>query len=127
MSQADDQTKPPHPPAEEPVQIQWASGGGKLENPTAQCLRANAEHSYQFARIGTSLRRFTPREWERLQGFPDDYTDVTFQGKQPPDSLRYKSLGNSMAVNCMAWIGERIAAREWIGDKFDQTAQDNED
>jgi hypothetical protein len=44
------------------VQVQWASGGGKLENPTAQALRAGAEHNYQFVRAGSSVRRLTPIE-----------------------------------------------------------------
>lgn len=60
-----------------------------------------------------TVRRLTPRECERLQGFPDDWTLIPWRGKtadQCPDGPRYKALGNSMAVNCMAWIGERIAA-----------------
>ena len=60
-----------------------------------------------------SVRRLTPRECERLQGFPDDYTAIPWRGKaETPDGPRYKALGNSMAVNCMEWIGERIAAQE---------------
>lgn len=54
------------------------------------------------------VRRFTPMEFERLQGFPDGYTDITYKGKPAPDTLRYKALGNSMAVPVMRWIGERI-------------------
>jgi len=56
-----------------------------------------------------AVRRLTPRECERLQGFPDDYTLL---GEQTPDGPRYKALGNSMAVPVMAWIGKRIAAYE---------------
>jgi DNA (cytosine-5)-methyltransferase 1 len=62
-----------------------------------------------------TVRRLTPRECERLQGFPDDWTMIPYRGKpaeQCPDGPRYKALGNSMACNCMAWIGERIAAYE---------------
>jgi DNA (cytosine-5)-methyltransferase 1 len=62
-----------------------------------------------------TVRRLTPRECERLQGFPDDYTLIPWRKKQAedcPDGPRYKALGNSMACNCMAWIGERIAAYE---------------
>jgi DNA (cytosine-5)-methyltransferase 1 len=58
-----------------------------------------------------TVRRLTPRECERLQGFPDDWTLIPWRGKpadQCPDGPRYKALGNSMAVNCMEWIGERI-------------------
>jgi DNA (cytosine-5)-methyltransferase 1 len=62
-----------------------------------------------------TVRRLTARECERLQAFPDDYTLIPWRKKQAedcPDGPRYKALGNSMAVNCMAWIGERIAALE---------------
>ena len=55
-------------------------------------------------------RRLTPREWERLQGFPDDYTLI--DGAE--DSPRYEALGNSMAVPVMRWIGERLVAVEGI-------------
>ena len=56
----------------------------------------------------TGVRRLTPRECERLQGFPDDYTLVPWRGKMAPDGPRYKAMGNSMAVPVMRWIGERI-------------------
>lgn len=56
-----------------------------------------------------TVRRLTPRECERLQGFPDDYTDIPYRNKEhAPDGPRYKALGNSMAVPVMRWIGERI-------------------
>jgi len=54
------------------------------------------------------VRRLTPVECERLQGFPDNYTDIQLKGKPTPDGPRYKALGNSMAVPVMKWIGERI-------------------
>jgi len=57
------------------------------------------------------IRRLTPLECERLQGFPDNWTKISWRGKpaeQCPDSLRYKAIGNSMAVPVMRWIGERI-------------------
>lgn len=62
--------------------------------------------------VGTpsAVRRLTPRECERLQGFPDDYTLVPNRGKPMADGPRYKALGNSMAVPVMRWIGERITA-----------------
>lgn len=56
------------------------------------------------------VRRLTPLECERLQGFPDNYTLVPYRGKPAKDSPRYKALGNSMAVPTIRWIGERIAA-----------------
>jgi DNA (cytosine-5)-methyltransferase 1 len=61
---------------------------------------------------GMAVRRLTPVECERLQGFPDNYTDIKTKGKPTPDGPRYKSLGNSMAVPVMRWIGERINAYE---------------
>ncbi|BBL73190.1 cytosine-specific methyltransferase [Methylomagnum ishizawai] len=64
---------------------------------------------------GTGVRRLTPRECERLQGFPDDYTRVPYRGKPAADGPRYKALGNAMAVPVMRWIGERIQAVEAMG------------
>lgn len=61
-----------------------------------------------------TVRRLTPRECERLQGFPDDYTLVPFRGKPAADGPRYRALGNSMAVPVMRWIGERIDLVESI-------------
>ena len=90
-------------------QVQWASGGGKMENDTAQTLRSGAEHNDQFARINTQVRRLTPRECERLQGFPDDWTLIPYRKGESSDSNRYRALGNSMAVPVMRWIGARIA------------------
>ena len=54
------------------------------------------------------VRRLTPRECERLQGFPDDHTLVPYRGKEAMDGPRYRAIGNSMAVNVMRWIGRRI-------------------
>lgn len=61
------------------------------------------------------VRRLTPRECERLQGFPSDWTKIPYRGKpadECPDGPRYKAVGNSMAVPVMRWIGERIAMAE---------------
>ena len=55
-----------------------------------------------------AVRRLTPKECERLQGFPDGYTDIRPKGKDTPDGSRYKALGNSWAVPVVAWIGKRI-------------------
>lgn len=59
-----------------------------------------------------AVRRLTPRECERLMGFPDGFTRIPYRGRAAdkcPDGPRYKALGNSWAVNCAEWIGERIA------------------
>ncbi len=64
-----------------------------------------------------TVRRLTPVECERLQGFPDNWTLIPWRKKpaeECPDGPRYKALGNSMACNCMAWIGEQIA--KWEAD-----------
>jgi DNA (cytosine-5)-methyltransferase 1 len=58
-------------------------------------------------------RKFMPIEGERLQGFPDNHTDIPWKGAaHAPDTLRWKAIGNSMCVNVMRWIGERIQAVE---------------
>jgi DNA (cytosine-5)-methyltransferase 1 len=64
--------------------------------------------------VGMAVRRLTPVECERLQGFPDSYTDIKSKNKPTPDGPRYKALGNSMAVPVMAWIGQRIEQVEAI-------------
>lgn len=96
-------------------QVNWASGGGQIENDACQALRSSAEHNYH--RVGKLVRRLTPTECERLQGFPDGYTDIPgyknnidkYGGKYGvPDGPRYAALGNSMAVPVMRWIGDRI-------------------
>ena len=56
-----------------------------------------------------AVRRLTPNECHRLQGFPDGFCDIPWRGKdRAPDGAQYTALGNSMAVNVMAWIGSRI-------------------
>lgn len=65
----------------------------------------------------SAVRRLTPVECERLQGFPDNYTQIPWRNKPPencPDGPRYKAMGNSMAVPVMRWIGERIKMVEEI-------------
>lgn len=57
---------------------------------------------------GMQVRRLTPVECCRLQGFTDDYLDIIYNGKPAADGPRYKALGNSFAVPCMHWIGRRI-------------------
>ena len=65
-------------------------------------------HSGPKVMQSMAVRRLTPVECERLQGFGDNYTDIKSKGKPTPDGPRYKALGNSMAVPVMAWIGQRI-------------------
>jgi DNA (cytosine-5)-methyltransferase 1 len=69
-------------------------------------LQAGAQHGVG---TGMAVRRLTPAECEALQGFPRNYTNITYRGKPAADGPRYRALGNSMAVPVMRWIGERIA------------------
>lgn len=89
-------------------------GGGKgylAQEDQAFTLSTGADqHLFTQMRV----RRLTPRECERLQGFPDDFTLIPYRGKAASDGPRYKALGNSMAVPVMRWIGERIMAVEGI-------------
>jgi DNA (cytosine-5)-methyltransferase 1 len=62
-----------------------------------------------------AVRRLTPRECERLQGMPDDYTLIPYRGKPAADGPRYRAIGNSMAVPVMRWIGARMRRVEEIG------------
>ena len=78
---------------------QLSTGGGK------------PGQGYGAVPNGTVVRRLTPRECERLQGFPDDFTRIPYRGKGAedcPDSPRYAALGNSIAVPVLSWIGKRI-------------------
>ena len=74
-------------------------------------LTKGDRHAVAYEPVAQSMavRRLTPVECERLQGFPDDYTNIPWR-KQPtsPDGPRYKALGNSWAINVVAWIGTRI-------------------
>ena len=119
----------------------WQSGGdsrGLDPKPTAQLQRSQvpavfgetartlsarhdgspcADRGPDVIAVQSAVRRLTPRECERLQGFPDDYTAIPYRNKpaeQCPDGPRYKALGNSMAVPVMRWIGERIKLVEQI-------------
>lgn len=71
---------------------------------------ANHGHSHLVSHDGY-IRRLVPREFERLQGAPDDYTLIPWRGKpaeECPDGPRYKAIGNSKAVTVVRWIGQRI-------------------
>lgn len=79
--------------------------GGKTANSVSNI--PGALHGVGRAAIATKsqVRRLMPIECERLMGFPDNYTKLD---EKTADAPRYKALGNSMAVNCMRWVGERI-------------------
>jgi DNA (cytosine-5)-methyltransferase 1 len=83
------------------------SAGQSAQAPT---LRAGASGTNMTPTLHSdmSVRRLTPIECEKLQGFPPGYTDIKPNGKDTPDGPRYKALGNSWAVPVVRWIGERI-------------------
>ena len=85
-------------------------GGARMEGPheTANIRASSGGSSRSYIAQPMAVRRLTPRECERLQGFPDDYTLIPYRGKPAADGPRYKALGNSMAVPVMRWIGQRI-------------------
>lgn len=86
-------------------EVRYVNGGGAISG----ALAANpGMKQTSYVKEGAVVRRLTPRECERLQGFPDDWTLIDWNGKPAPDGRRYKAIGNSMAVPVMRWIGERI-------------------
>lgn len=91
---------------------------------TTTTLKASAgDQTPHVAIPPMAVRRLTPVECERLQGFPDNWSRIPWKGKpaeQCPDGPRYKACGNSMAVPVMRWIGERIAMVEAAKEGKDQ-------
>jgi DNA (cytosine-5)-methyltransferase 1 len=108
----------------------WGTGGGNIPFVQAYSIREDAKantfsatpletstalqalipsvqshHAQTFVAHPGAVRRLTPMESERLQGFPDNYTNIK---EKCPDGVRYKALGNSMAVPVMRWIGQKI-------------------
>ena len=83
-----------------------------INDKTTQTIRSQSDTEHIGAVLQTmAIRRLTPKECERLQGFPDDWTKIPYRNKpadQCPDGPRYKACGNSMAVPVMRWIGTRI-------------------
>jgi DNA-cytosine methyltransferase len=92
--------------------VSGPSGGFAWEKPYASAVMAtppsDTANTQTGVRIGSAVRRLTPTECERLQGFPDDYTLIPHRGKPAADGPRYRALGNSMAVPVMSWLGQRI-------------------
>jgi DNA (cytosine-5)-methyltransferase 1 len=95
-----------HPPA-----VAFADVADPVAANQPRTYTREGTHNFRLSNVAITpmqVRRLTPRECERLQGFPDDYTLIPYRGKPAADGPRYKALGNSMAVPCMAWIGRRI-------------------
>jgi DNA (cytosine-5)-methyltransferase 1 len=90
-----------------------SSQSGVREVETHATLDANnGSRRHNGVHTGSAVRRLTPLECARLQGFPDDYLDIPYRGKPAADGPRYKALGNSWAVPVVRRIGRRIAAME---------------
>lgn len=95
-----------------PVAFDWQSDGservyGNVSTSRTSTLGTKKQDAIADA---TAVRRLTPTECERLQGFPDGWT-ATSNGRPQSDSARYRELGNSVAVPVFAWIAQRLAAR----------------
>ena len=85
--------------------------GADPSTTTTTTLKATPGDQMPHVATTMAVRRLTPVECERLQGFPDNWSRIPWKGKteeQCPDGPRYKACGNSMAVPVMRWIGERI-------------------
>ena len=91
--------------------LRGRDGGAMPEGPhdTAALRAASGGSSRSYVAQPWAVRRLTPTECHRLQGFPDGFCNIPWRGKDhAPDGPQYKSLGNSMSVNVMEWIGHRI-------------------
>ena len=94
--------------SKDPNGTSGGNGMGAIQDGTAYTLTATDRHAVSD---GLQVRRLTPTECERLQGFPDNHTQIPWRGKPAadcPDGPRYKAIGNSMAVPVMRWIGRKI-------------------
>jgi len=110
--------------------LAWDSSSGEV----AYCLLASGTGTGRNVCSETFLsdnclgtRRLMPVEWERLMGFPDDYTLVCYRCRHTdfcPDGPRYKALGNSIVVPVLRWIGERIAAVDALPDRDCSTPEE---
>lgn len=101
------------------VSMNWQGGSTQDQVITADQVAPTLAHSnntnggHHEPKLieGTTVRRLTPLECERLQGFPDGWT-ATSNGKPQADSARYRQMGNAVAVPCVEWIARRIIASE---------------
>lgn len=104
-----------HVPCPKAVCMADDNGGSAVDEECCGTLKCGGSAPQVARRM--SVRRLTPRECERLQGFPDDWTLIPWKGRpaeECPDGPRYKAIGNSMSVPVMRWLGERIAAADQI-------------
>ena len=97
----------------QPIALQDITSRSKAQNGKGWNANGSAytvdTHATQGVATAMAVRRLTPTECERLQGFPDGYTNIPWRkAAESPDGPRYKALGNSWAVPVVAWIGKRI-------------------
>ncbi|HBP0979075.1 DNA cytosine methyltransferase [Comamonas sp. Y6] len=92
--------------------LRTSSGGADKPHVLAPDFEAHFHYDWNDPGPGDwshwRVRRLMPVECERLQGMPDDYTLIPYRGKPATDAPRYKAIGNSMAVPCVAWLGQRL-------------------
>ena len=121
------QREPEPKPVPRKVPEKHFSGIESSSGEVSRCLLASGTgrniSAETFLIDGTycdDVRKLMPVEWERLQGFPDNYTRIPWKKKPAelcPNSLRYRALGNSIAVPVLRWIGERIAAIDSLSEE----------
>lgn len=95
----------------QPLAFQQSESGMRLSETHATLDANNGSRRHNGVLDGWAVRRLTPTECARLQGFPDHHSRIPWRGKpaaECPDGPQYKTYGNSMAVTVMRWIGERI-------------------
>jgi DNA (cytosine-5)-methyltransferase 1 len=99
--------------------VDYETNAHTIDEPTGPLLKGSATGGGRpLPAVATAMqvRRLTPVECERLQGFPDNYTNIPWRKKpESPDGPRYRALGNSMAVPVMRWIGKRIKQMDELG------------
>jgi|TARA_R100000479_G_C6381376_1_gene201222 DNA (cytosine-5)-methyltransferase 1 len=91
--------------------VRSSFGGGFLPERAYTLMASELQYVSYTDFLGTHLRKMTPVEYERLQGFPDNYTQVPYKGKSKEecsDLKRYEACGRSMSINVMEWLGKRI-------------------
>jgi DNA (cytosine-5)-methyltransferase 1 len=92
--------------------FQQSQSGFRQHETHATLDSNNGSRRHNGVATASSVRRLTPRECERLQGFPDDWTDVVYRGKPAADGNRYKALGNAFAIPVVRWIVRRMVRED---------------
>ena len=91
-----------------PIAFGWQNSAKQGDSVSGHVTPTLDKSKTPAVQYGSKVRRLTPQECERLQGFPDDYTLIPYRNKSAADGPRYKAIGNSMAVPVMNWIGKQI-------------------